>query len=486
MSKYNGQEIVVTPESSKQNEIEAKRQAALKALYGGAYGVARFLPWIRYATDIADVSGWAPDSGEQSLQSLPGDIGDVMGITGDGMEGWLEMLAKDREQQIGHTRRFTVGRGKHRRRVAHKVTQGDVDDIRTIKKGLGKAFGTYAVLSDLYQTIPTWADMFMKVDDYRRTAGVSDTDKKAMEHWLPSTVPSMNESTYDILGFKVGGQFTFPTNKLVKNQKRISGNKKDMRINQFGNNNLKKPIKAQNGIKLNSFKPINNYMELDFSTNPEIDYANLSLNGESQEVTQEPLITEQPAQNTPLVVPKANSRTIVQSGVSKQENYSKYVGFNAFNKAYDEVEKEMPEAKQYRAFLTKIAQHESAFNASVQNKQGAPAYGYFQFMQDGKKWNNISKYSGLSIEEFRKNPKEQIKAAVRLAKAFQSQFSQEDINKARSQGITMSGMLGGAWLGGAGGVKKALNGIDSSDKHWSKDGKTGSSVIECFKRYNNL
>lgn len=168
------------------------------------------------------------------------------------------------------------------------------------------------------------------------------------------------------------------------------------------------------------------------------------------------------------------------------EDYSKYVGYDGFNKAYDEVEQEMPEARMYRSLLTKLAEHESGFKMSIQNKAGAPAYGYFQFMEDGQKWNNITKYSGLSIESFRKNPKAQIKAATKLAKAFQNGFKGEDLAKARSMGISMSGLIGGAWLGGVGGVRKYLNGLgDPSDKHWSKTG-AGSSISVCIQRYNNL
>ena len=90
------------------------------------------------------------------------------------------------------------------------------------------------------------------------------------------------------------------------------------------------------------------------------------------------------------------------------------------------------------------------------------------------------------IDEFRKNPKAQIKAAIKLAKAFQNGFKGEDLAKARSMGINMSGLIGGAWLGGVGGVRKVINGTgDPSDKHWSKTG-AGSSVSACIQRYNNL
>lgn len=295
---------------------------------------------------------------------------------------------------------------------------------------------------------------------------------------------------------KIGNQFTFPRSKLIKNQQVLSGNKKDMRRKQVpGFSTMISPRKGATGLKLNSFDPI---MQKESSWKHNFDNNFFQMGNDLEGVSNLDQIYEEVRSNYEAQQPSMNSEisqeakiartpTQQQESIHKQEeNYSKYVGFNGFNKAYDEVEKEMPEAKQYRSLLTKLAKHESGFNAKVQNKAGAPAYGYFQFMQDGKRWNNITKYSGLSIDEFRNNPKEQIKAAIKLAKSFMSSFSQEDINKAKSMGISMSGMIGGAWLGGTGGVKKALNGIDSSDKHWSKDGKTGSSVMECFKRYNNL
>lgn len=166
--------------------------------------------------------------------------------------------------------------------------------------------------------------------------------------------------------------------------------------------------------------------------------------------------------------------------------YRSYIGYSQFSKLYDQVEQEMPEAKKYRKLLTEIARHESGFNSSVQNKQGAPAYGYFQFMQDGKKYNNIKTYSGLSIADFRNNPKEQIKAAVRLAQTFEKALNNSDISKAQANGISLSGLIGGAWLGGIGGVRQVLNGTGNpSDRHWSKNNK-GSNVAACMQRYNNL
>lgn len=162
---------------------------------------------------------------------------------------------------------------------------------------------------------------------------------------------------------------------------------------------------------------------------------------------------------------------------STKKTYKNSKGLSEFNKYYDEVEKEMPEAKQYRSLLTDLANAESSFNSSVQNSGGAPAYGYFQFMQDGVKYNNITHYAGVDIDTFRNDPKLQIKAAIKLAQEFKNTFSDKDREIAKKQGITEKGLLSGAWLAGVGGVREYLYG--KSDK---SDGYT--SVSQRIKELN--
>lgn len=155
-----------------------------------------------------------------------------------------------------------------------------------------------------------------------------------------------------------------------------------------------------------------------------------------------------------------------------------------FDKYYDEVEKVNPEAKKYRKFLTGIAMKESGFNPTIKNPN-APAYGYFQFMQDGSRYNNIKQYSGVDTQTFLNNPTEQIQAAIRLAKSFENGFSKEDLESAKKKGITTWGLLGGAWLAGNGGVRTFLQGKGNpSDNHWdSKTGK-GTNVEERIRLFN--
>lgn len=137
-------------------------------------------------------------------------------------------------------------------------------------------------------------------------------------------------------------------------------------------------------------------------------------------------------------------------------------------------------------FFASIAKHESNFNPTVQNKAGAPAFGYFQFMQDGKKWNNISKFAGVDIQTFRNSPILQIKAAEKLANAFLSQFTEEDKKRARELGYSDSALVRGAWMGGVGGVRNFLyKGINASDNHWDKKTGKGSNVKAAMDRGNN-
>lgn len=173
-----------------------------------------------------------------------------------------------------------------------------------------------------------------------------------------------------------------------------------------------------------------------------------------------------------------------QKTVSSKPTEYKGRGAEEFNAAYDRVEQRNPEAKKYRRFLTDTAYRESGFNPYIQNKAGAPAYGYFQFMQDGKKWDNITRYAGTDIETFRNNPELQIEAAIKLAKQFEKSFTNEDLNKASKMGYSKWALLAGAWLAGNGGVRTFLRGQGNpNDKKWSKSG-AGVSVKDRMDLFN--
>lgn len=250
--------------------------------------------------------------------------------------------------------------------------------------------------------------------------------------------------------------------------------------------------KSQQGMKFVSYNAIDtptiDYKDITNPVNPFSEYNYNTTYDTPQGLVvptredSKPDTVEEPdvVANNPTVEP------VINKPVASKVTYTpkSYKGLAAFNKAYDEVEASNPEAKKYRQFLTKMAEQESGFNSAIQNRAGAPAYGYFQFMQDDKKYNNIRQYAGTDIETFRNNPKLQIEAAIKLAKSFEKGFSKEDLELANKNGYSTWGLLGGAWLAGNGGVRKFLRGQGNpSDRHWSKEGK-GTDVATRIKAFN--
>lgn len=274
-----------------------------------------------------------------------------------------------------------------------------------------------------------------------------------------------------------GRRFKFKDSPLVRNSKALN-NKRDMRKKfmksdrpTYSNNRVRK---GQEGLR--------------FTRYDVIERPTLNMDNTFEEY-------RFPVDNTPTYTIKREETPVdVQQPIIKEEetpimkrelfNIKPSKGLDEFNKWYDEVEQEDPEAKNYRQFLTKMAEQESGFNSAIQNRAGAPAYGYFQFMQDGKKYNNISAYAGTDVDTFRNNPKLQIKAAIKLAKQFERGFNKQDLELAAQKGYTKFGLLGGAWLAGNGGVRKYLQGLaNPSDKHWSKSG-SGTDVASRIQMFN--
>lgn len=278
-----------------------------------------------------------------------------------------------------------------------------------------------------------------------------------------------------------GRRFKFKDPPLVRNSKALN-NKRDMRKKfmrsdrpTYSNNRIRK---GQEGLRFVSYTPVES---------PSIDIPRLELSSPNVFSTYNIPITR----DEPIVVQSKVEEPIEQPVIKEEQpmkrelfNIKPSKGLDEFNRWYDEVEQEDPEAKNYRQFLTKMAEQESGFNSAIQNKAGAPAYGYFQFMQDGKKYNNISAYAGTDVDTFRNNPKLQIKAAIKLAKQFERGFNKQDLELAAQKGYTKFGLLGGAWLAGNGGVRKYLQGLaNPSDKHWSKSG-SGTDVASRIQMFN--
>ena len=285
-----------------------------------------------------------------------------------------------------------------------------------------------------------------------------------------------------------GGRFDFKKSPLLKKQEEING-KRDMRkkfIKSSRPTYKKRIKKAQQGMKFVSYNPVSNptidYTDITNPINPFSEY-NYNTTYDKPEALVVPV---RDTNETDVVANNPTAEPVINKPVASKVTYTpkSYKGLAAFNKAYDEVEASNPDAKKYRQFLTKMAEQESGFNSAIQNRAGAPAYGYFQFMQDDKKYNNIRQYADTDIETFRNNPKLQIEAAIRLAKSFEKGFSKEDLELANKNGYSTWGLLGGAWLAGNGGVRKFLRGQGNpSDRHWSKEGK-GTDVATRIKAFN--
>lgn len=277
-----------------------------------------------------------------------------------------------------------------------------------------------------------------------------------------------------------GRRFKFKDSPLVRNSRTLN-NKRDMRKKfmksdrpTYSTNRVRK---GQDGLQFVSYTPVETPDIPKFESSDVFSTYNI------------PIVRDESVVSQPKVDEPRIDEPIIESAVNtpmKRElfNIKPSKGLDEFNKWYDEVEKEDPEAKHYRQFLTKMAEQESGFNSTIQNRAGAPAYGYFQFMQDGKKYNNITAYAGTDIETFRNNPKLQIKAAIKLAKSFERGFNKKDLELAAQKGYTKFGLLGGAWLAGNGGVRKYLQGLaNPSDRHWSKSG-SGTDVASRIQMFN--
>lgn len=282
-----------------------------------------------------------------------------------------------------------------------------------------------------------------------------------------------------------GRRFKFKDSPLVRNSRTLN-NKRDMRKKfmksdrpTYSTNRVRK---GQDGLQFVSYTPVETPDIPKFESSDVFSTYNIPI-------VRDESVVSQPKVDEPRIDEPIIDEPIIESAVNtpmKRElfNIKPSKGLDEFNKWYDEVEKEDPEAKHYRQFLTKMAEQESGFNSAIQNRAGAPAYGYFQFMQDGKKYNNITAYAGTDIETFRNNPKLQIKAAIKLAKSFERGFNKKDLELAAQKGYTKFGLLGGAWLAGNGGVRKYLQGLaNPSDGHWSKSG-SGTDVASRIQMFN--
>lgn len=337
-----------------------------------------------------------------------------------------------------------------------------------------------------------WNDSPNTANQVRLTKQAALMDKVGRPFILQQSNPIWIEGSSvrnpELVTMAHGGRFDFKKSPILNKQEELNG-KRDMRkkfIKSSRPTYKKRIKKAQQGMRFVSYNPVSNptidYTDITNPINPFSEYNFNTVYDKPEALVVPVRDTNEPdvVANNPIAEP------VINKPVASKVTYTpkSYKGLAAFNKAYDEVEASNPEAKKYRQFLTKMAEQESGFNSAIQNRAGAPAYGYFQFMQDDKKYNNIRQYAGTDIETFRNNPKLQIEAAIRLAKSFEKGFSKEDLELANKNGYSTWGLLGGAWLAGNGGVRKFLRGQGNpSDRHWSKEGK-GTDVATRIKAFN--
>lgn len=174
-------------------------------------------------------------------------------------------------------------------------------------------------------------------------------------------------------------------------------------------------------------------------------------------------------------------KSVVKRAKSTTKNFNTYKGYSQFEKAFQEATKIDPTVAQRKEFFIRTAQRESNFNSSIQNGQGAPCYGYFQIHS-----NNIKKLSGLSLDQFRSDPVAQILVANRLYDENLKWLKTSGMyDLGTKKGYSEGALMSGCWLG-PGALRTYLLGKgDPSDKHWSKDKKTGVSVSELLNGWMN-
>lgn len=180
----------------------------------------------------------------------------------------------------------------------------------------------------------------------------------------------------------------------------------------------------------------------------------------------------------PLKVYKAPEK-IKEEPIQKEVKLKSSKEFEA---AFQEACRINPDVEKYKVFLVKTAKRESGFNSHIQNQAGAPYYGYFQMGQK-----EIKATTGLTVEQFRNDPVQQILGAVKLYKMNLNSIKNLGVYQiGKQKGYSDDALVAGAWMGGPGGVKKYLLGLgDPSDSHWYKDGKGGSSVGKVMNNWRD-
>ena len=129
-------------------------------------------------------------------------------------------------------------------------------------------------------------------------------------------------------------------------------------------------------------------------------------------------------------------------------------GPKEFERVLDRAAEINPEVNKYRDWLILTAKLESGFRSNPKNTVGAPYYGYFGMGVDP-----IKRTTGLTIEQFKNDPVQQVLGAVKLYKMNLKTVKTLGIyEKCKAKGYSDDAIFAGTWLGGPGGVNKFING----------------------------
>lgn len=221
--------------------------------------------------------------------------------------------------------------------------------------------------------------------------------------------------------------------------------------------------KAQYGLDVSSLFTKYNSTEIDKPTdkivmpNQELIQQSYSLNaisgnnnkeeGKKQGSDQDWFNPETINTSSSAQAPRRTNNSNMASNTSFDQDFQKY-GVN-------------PIFTKHKEFWRKLALSESSLNSQASNKSGA--FGYFQIMPQSRTGTDVAS---------------QFKDAEKLMTSHMSLINDEDRKLAQQKGITEEGLMAGVWLGGPGGVKRALR-----NKGNAKD-SNGTSVISYMKKFS--
>lgn len=165
-----------------------------------------------------------------------------------------------------------------------------------------------------------------------------------------------------------------------------------------------------------------------------------------------------------------------------QPSYQSSGGHMSFEQALSEATKINPAVAKHKNFIRKIRKAETSNSKDprIQNSAGAPYYGWFQMGRE-----EIKATTGLTVEQFRIDPVQQILGATKLYELYLAEVKRIGAyGLCKSKGYSDDAIVAGAWLGGAGGVKKFIKGQGNpSDSKWY-GGKGGTSVGRRMNEFN--